>query len=92
MDLLSEKISDIAKAATEGTAPSATGSNAITLSMADVSERLTALEAAVRDIQEKMAPPTTTKAGLDYANIMPTKGGKRNMRKTQKNRRIKKRC
>lgn len=94
MDLLSEKISDIAKAAVEGPAASATGSNAITLSMADVSERLTALESAVREIQEKLAPPTTTKAELDYADIMPTKGGgkKRSIRKTRKNRRAKKRC
>ncbi len=91
MEILSEKLSNIAKKASEG--PVAPVPDGISVSMADVSQRLTALEEAVREIQAKLAPPTTTKAGLDYANIMPAAsvgGGKR--RKTRKNRKAKKRC
>ena len=82
---ISRKITDMAMAAPKNSeAP--TVPEGISLSMVRVSERLTALEEAVKEIQARLAGPTSTKGPLNFSDILPSGGGKRRRRRTRKNR------
>jgi hypothetical protein len=87
---LSRKLTDAAsKTAMPDNA--ATIPDGISLSVVSLSERIVKLEEAVKQIQNQLAGPTSTKGALDFEDILPSGGGKwrqqrQRQRRTRKNR------